>query len=54
MAHQFTTSYLKDAVDLFRYYKRLGDGAGTSEAVAARESTGPGFGEPGDKLRSRA
>ncbi|HSY32594.1 MAG TPA: DUF1572 domain-containing protein [Verrucomicrobiae bacterium] len=27
MAHQFTTSYLKDAVDLFRYYKRLGDGA---------------------------
>src|ERR1700688_1930942 len=27
MAHQFTTSYLKDAIDLFRYYKRLGDGA---------------------------
>src|SRR3981081_2374317 len=27
MAHQFTTSYLKDAIDLFRYYKRLGDNA---------------------------
>jgi hypothetical protein len=27
MAHQFTTSYLKDAIDLFRYYKQLGDGA---------------------------
>src|ERR1700686_3842984 len=27
MAHQFTTSYLKDAVDLFRYYKRLGANA---------------------------
>jgi len=27
MAHQFTTSYLRDAIDLFRYYKRLGDGA---------------------------
>ncbi len=27
MAHQFTASYTKDAVDLFRYYKRLGDGA---------------------------
>jgi uncharacterized damage-inducible protein DinB len=27
MAHQFTTSYLKDAIDLFRYYKRLADGA---------------------------
>ena len=27
MAHQFTTSHLKDAIDLFRYYKRLGDNA---------------------------
>jgi uncharacterized damage-inducible protein DinB len=27
MAHQFTTSYIKDAVDLFKHYKRLGDNA---------------------------
>jgi hypothetical protein len=27
MAHEFTTSYLKDATDLFRYYKKLGDRA---------------------------
>lgn len=27
MAHQFTTSYIQDAVDLFRYYKRLGERA---------------------------
>ncbi|MBZ5703376.1 MAG: DUF1572 domain-containing protein [Acidobacteriia bacterium] len=27
MAHEFTTSYLKDAIDLFRYYKRLGEQA---------------------------
>ena len=27
MAHQFTTSYTKDACDLLRYYKRLGDRA---------------------------
>ena len=27
MAHEFTTSYLKDTADLFRYYKRLGDRA---------------------------
>ncbi|MBZ5541779.1 MAG: DUF1572 domain-containing protein [Acidobacteriia bacterium] len=27
MAHEFTTSYLKDALDLFRYYKRLGERA---------------------------
>ena len=27
MAHEFTTSYLKDSITLFRYYKRLGDGA---------------------------
>jgi len=27
MAHQFTTSYLKDSTDLFRYYKKLGDRA---------------------------
>lgn len=27
MAHQLTTSYLKDSIDLFRYYKRLGDRA---------------------------
>lgn len=27
MALEFTTSYLKDATDVFRYYKRLGDRA---------------------------
>jgi uncharacterized protein DUF1572 len=27
MAHQFRTSYLKDSIDLFRYYKKLGDRA---------------------------
>src|SRR6266567_7244306 len=27
MAHQFTTSYLKDSTDVFRYYKKLGDRA---------------------------
>jgi len=27
MAHQFTTSYLKDSLDLFRYYKKLGERA---------------------------
>jgi uncharacterized damage-inducible protein DinB len=27
MAHQLTTSYLKDSNDLFRYYKRLGERA---------------------------
>jgi uncharacterized damage-inducible protein DinB len=27
MAHQFTTSYTKDALDLFRHYKRLADNA---------------------------
>lgn len=27
MPHQFTNSYLKDSVDLFRYYKRLGERA---------------------------
>ena len=27
MAHQFTTSYTKDARDILRYYKRLGDRA---------------------------
>ena len=27
MAHQFTTSYLKDSVDVFRYYKTLGERA---------------------------
>jgi Protein of unknown function (DUF1572) len=27
MAHQFSTSYLKDSVNLFLYYKRLGDKA---------------------------
>ena len=27
MAHQITTSYLKDSIDLFRYYKKLGDRA---------------------------
>ena len=29
MAHQFTTSYLKDSIDLFRYYKKLGERAMT-------------------------
>ena len=27
MAHQFTTSHVKDSVDLFRYYKNLGERA---------------------------
>lgn len=27
MAHQFTTSYCKDSVDLFHYYKKLGERA---------------------------
>ena len=27
MAHQFTTSYVKDAIDLFRYYKKLAERA---------------------------
>jgi len=27
MAHQFTTSYVKDFADLFRYYKKLGERA---------------------------
>ena len=27
MAHQFTTSYTKDAIDLFHHYKRLADNA---------------------------
>jgi len=27
MSHQWTTSYLKDAIGLFRYYKRLGERA---------------------------
>jgi hypothetical protein len=27
MAHELTTSYLKDAISLFRYYKKLGEGA---------------------------
>jgi uncharacterized damage-inducible protein DinB len=27
MAHQFTTSYLKDAIGVFRYYKKLGERA---------------------------
>lgn len=27
MAHQFTTSYVKDSIDVFRYYKKLGDRA---------------------------
>src|SRR5216684_5378093 len=29
MAHQFTTSYLKDSTDVFRYYKKLGERAMT-------------------------
>jgi uncharacterized damage-inducible protein DinB len=27
MPHQFTTSYVKDSIDLFRYYKKLGERA---------------------------
>src|SRR5207245_1659819 len=27
MAHQFTTSYLKDSIDLFRYYQKLSERA---------------------------
>jgi uncharacterized damage-inducible protein DinB len=27
MAHQFTSSYLRDSIDLFRHYKKMGDRA---------------------------
>src|ERR1700737_4124221 len=27
MAHQFSTSYLRDSIDVFRYYKKLGERA---------------------------
>jgi hypothetical protein len=27
MAHQFTTSFVRDSIDLFRYYKKLGERA---------------------------
>lgn len=27
MAHQFSTSYIEDSISLFRYYKKLGEGA---------------------------
>ena len=27
MAHQFSTSYTEDSLSLFRYYKKLGEGA---------------------------
>jgi len=27
MPHEFTTSYVKDSLDLFRYYKRLAERA---------------------------
>jgi hypothetical protein len=27
MAHEFTTDYIKDSISLYRYYKKLGDGA---------------------------
>src|SRR5438093_1960438 len=27
MAHQFSTSYLQDSISLFRYYKKLAEGA---------------------------
>src|SRR2546422_7240592 len=27
MAHEFTTSYLKDSIELFRYYKKLAERA---------------------------
>jgi uncharacterized damage-inducible protein DinB len=27
MAHEFTTDYVKDSISLYRYYKKLGDGA---------------------------
>src|SRR6266480_7431887 len=27
MAHEFTTSYLKDSIDVFRYYKKLAERA---------------------------
>ncbi len=27
MAHEFSTSYVADSIALFRYYKRLGEGA---------------------------
>ena len=27
MAHQFSTSYIEDSLSLFRYYKKLAEGA---------------------------
>ena len=27
MAHKFSTSYIEDSLSLFRYYKKLGEGA---------------------------
>ena len=27
MAHKFTTSYIEDVTALFRFYKRMGEGA---------------------------
>jgi Protein of unknown function (DUF1572) len=27
MAHKFTTSYLEDSITLFRYYKKMAEGA---------------------------
>jgi hypothetical protein len=38
----------------YRMDKPLGEGAGTLETAAGRDALAPGFGEPGDKLRSRA
>jgi len=38
MAHELTTSYLKDSTELFRYYKKLGERAMAQcpdEALAA-------------------
>jgi hypothetical protein len=39
MAHQFTTSYLKDSIDLFRYYKKLGERAIAQSPDAALFTT---------------
>jgi putative acetyltransferase len=38
----------------YRMDKRLVEGAGSAEAAVGRDVTAPGFGEPGDKRRSRA
>ena len=41
MAHHFTTSYLEDSLELFRYYKKLAEGA-MAQAGDAQLFVAPG------------